>query len=292
MQVIAFDAASSSSGSGSPFTWSHTCTGSNLVLVVALWAAAGDVVSAVTYNSIAMTQVAKTVGAALGENYLYILVNPSTGANTISVTHTSSNIMAAAASYKNASASSQPDAQTSNNSGAATTYAESLTSIADGTWHISGVFGSNGSNAISAGSNTTVEVHLESVPIGLSIAIGDNHAAISPPTSNTLNFAASSMSWWSIGITLKAAPDVFTLTIGQGSFTYTGQTVILAHGYAPFSLAQGSFTLTGEPANFTTFHLWINQTKDSSIFTNGIKDSSSWTDQAKNNSSFTNQTKN
>lgn len=288
MQVIAFDAASSANTTGaSPFTWSHTCTGSNLFLVVALSNAAGDQVTSVTYNGVAMTQVNKQNVFGGDEVYLYILANPATGANTISVSKSSGNMAGAAASYTGCKATTQPDASTTGTSGPSTTYAESITSIADKCWHISGVFG-NALNAITAGSSTSVRVNNTTVR---DVAIGDTNTLITPAGSNTLNFSASSMSWASNGITLKPAPDNFTLTLAQGSYTYTGFSSLFVLGHR-LTMAVGSYALTGIATTLTLTRKWIANTKNSSSFSNSSKDSTSWSNTTKDSSTFTNQTKN
>ena len=88
--AIALDAdtAKVASGGGSPVTWTHTCTGSSLVLLVSVtYRGSGLSVSAVTYNGVGLTRIATdgpTSPAIQGD--LWYLVNPATGANTVSVT--------------------------------------------------------------------------------------------------------------------------------------------------------------------------------------------------------------
>lgn len=89
---INFDAASGSGyqAAASTYNWSHTCTGSNLYLVVGVsMLSLAQTVSGITYNSVAMTFLGaqnSVTGAARVE--LWGLANPSTGANTIAVTLT------------------------------------------------------------------------------------------------------------------------------------------------------------------------------------------------------------
>lgn len=83
---MAFDATAglSSAGAG-PFSWAHTCTGSDLVLVVSVsYFDASDVITAVTYNSVAMTQCGSATNGSYNV-YQYYLVNPATGSNNVSV---------------------------------------------------------------------------------------------------------------------------------------------------------------------------------------------------------------
>ena len=96
---VVFDAVGPSSagagqtGATSPFTWSHTCTGSDRVLLVGVvlspTGSDAAINTTVTYNGVAMTSVAGEVhtnAGTAGYAELFYLVAPATGANTVSVT--------------------------------------------------------------------------------------------------------------------------------------------------------------------------------------------------------------
>ena len=89
--AIAFDATSNSGAitdSISPFeiSWSHTCTGSDRLLVIGVGHIATETVNSCTYNAVSMTLVA-TVNTATGDQIsLFYLANPASGANTVLVT--------------------------------------------------------------------------------------------------------------------------------------------------------------------------------------------------------------
>lgn len=93
--AIALDYMSAGTASGtSPVTWTHTCTGSDLVLIVGtsiLAGTAAETVTGVTYNGVAMTQIGSALqnGSANLNISLWYLLNPATGPNTISVTKSS-----------------------------------------------------------------------------------------------------------------------------------------------------------------------------------------------------------
>lgn len=101
--AVAFDAATNSGDTNSTsITFSHTCSGSDRVLYVFVNAQAGNVVTGVTYNSVSMTQLVASDGDAgslgfYGYNYLYRLIAPSTGANNVVVSASSSGWMRASA---------------------------------------------------------------------------------------------------------------------------------------------------------------------------------------------------
>lgn len=109
---IAFDAKSiGSSGTDvTSLTIAHTCTGSNLVLVVvATIQGNAATVTGITYNGVAMT-LGKKGGPDADNNqvYLFYLANPATGTNNIVITYSgnASPVFGAGISYTGANVSS------------------------------------------------------------------------------------------------------------------------------------------------------------------------------------------
>jgi len=106
-----FDAKSTTTGTASPLTFSHTCTGTDRLLTLGL-AWRDDVArsgGAPTYNGVAMsqagiTQVKAGAGGFPGASAeMWYLTNPTSGANTISIPNTPSlSIRAIASSFVNA----------------------------------------------------------------------------------------------------------------------------------------------------------------------------------------------
>lgn len=85
--AIAFDASSKLAWStASTYTWSHTCSGANRILIVGIFGSGA--VSTVKYNGVSMT-LAKS-HSFFGIVYLYYLLAPATGTNTIEVVMTTS----------------------------------------------------------------------------------------------------------------------------------------------------------------------------------------------------------
>lgn len=155
--AIAFDAASDSNvNPGTSLTFAHTCTGSNLCLVVAICANTSDTITGVTYNSVAMTLVAKRQAGGTGTLrwfYLYYLNAPSTGANNIVISNSASSFIgAAAASYTGVSQTGQPEAQ-ADNDGTSTSVTGTVTVATANAWIVMGAKGQGGS--IAAGSGAT-----------------------------------------------------------------------------------------------------------------------------------------
>lgn len=89
MATINFDAGSKFGGAASsPTNLSHTCTGSNRGLLVAIFINNSATVSSITYAGAAMAQVITTVSGT-ERYYLFRLENPASGSNTIVVTPSS-----------------------------------------------------------------------------------------------------------------------------------------------------------------------------------------------------------
>lgn len=133
--AIAFNATSNGTATAtSPVTWSHTCTGSNLILVVAVdvYAGATPDCTGVTYNSNALTLIGSKRTSSFIQTSLWYLLSPSTGANTVSVAFTGSSpsCNGRATSYTGVSQSGQPDA-VGGNTGVNTV---NVTTITDNSW--------------------------------------------------------------------------------------------------------------------------------------------------------------
>ena len=74
----------------SPRTYTHTVgtTGSNTILVVTVCWRGGTSIDSVTYNGVAMSQIRKETNTTVNSE-IYYLVNPATGTNTVSISHSS-----------------------------------------------------------------------------------------------------------------------------------------------------------------------------------------------------------
>ena len=166
--------ASDLTGSATSLTWSHTCTGSDLVLFVsAATNGNSDRISGITYNGVAMTRVPTNGFVGDGStqpvsSYMYYLINPATGAHNvvISVPGNSSNISGDSMSYTGAYQVSQPDSSAKNN-GSGATLALTTTVVASGCWLLSTFMNLNarsapggttgrGANGMTVDSNGTV----------------------------------------------------------------------------------------------------------------------------------------
>ncbi|WP_353063325.1 IPT/TIG domain-containing protein [Tunturibacter psychrotolerans] len=132
-------------GSTTSLTYSYTVgSGLNRLLIVNLIGDnVADDISAVTYAGVPMTLVGK-IQAPSSNNwqYLYYLVNPSSGSNNIVVTAASAHyLISEAASWFNVKQIAQPDASTTNTAAAASTsITTSLTTVASGSLVVQGLW--------------------------------------------------------------------------------------------------------------------------------------------------------
>lgn len=191
--AIAFDAESNSGTTGWPaagtstLTWSHTCTGSNRILIVGVGLYAQDNIvtttSGVTYNGVAMTlinSISGTADALKQDTSLWYLINPATGANNIVAT--SSRAIqyhwGGGTSYTGVTQSSPIDSSATGQSGATgSTAATSLTVstivLTNNCWLVGTVFARGGTPA--AGTGTTIR----SANAAPSAGGGDSNAIVS-----------------------------------------------------------------------------------------------------------------
>lgn len=208
--AIAIDAGSKATGVATSvsFTWSHTCTGSNLLLWIGVGendaTTFGDWVTGVTYNSTSATRATAVITGIAGQDmtWLYYLAAPTTGANTaqVNVNH-SGPWYGTSESYTGCSQTGIPDAITSSN---ATTNPQSstITIVATGCWVISvcadGNTGSPTPNAlittsrggqtfeaVLADSNATVSTGVQTVKWNTGTRATSSSASFSPVAAAT-----------------------------------------------------------------------------------------------------------
>lgn len=157
LAAIGYDNASHSGYlNGTSNNLSHTTSGTDRLLMVYIYSTI-DNVTGVTYNGTAMTFVQKQLmtGAAAGQYiHAYILANPTTGTNTVTVTSSSGlGGYISAVSYTGAKQTGQPDNSTKQAANPVTTLTTSLTTVANNSWLV-GYSYMNGS--MTAGTDTTL----------------------------------------------------------------------------------------------------------------------------------------
>ena len=199
--VIAFSTSTGASvNPGLTLNWSHTITGANTLLAVNCMSGTqdADMISAISFNSVALTKQRyqqRQSGATWGTS-LWALLNPTTGANTISVTSTvNTAIFCSAGSYTGILQSGLPET-VAGTSSATKPITVTTSSVTTGAWMIGGAGGDNtvincannasttsrnvtsnqeclfdSNSELVAGSNYTVSVTVDGVVIGQSVAV-------------------------------------------------------------------------------------------------------------------------
>lgn len=194
------DAGGGSVGA-SPYTWSHTTSGSNRLLVVLTLTRNGTTPPTVTYNSVSMTQVGTIQLASGDDTYtsFFALTNPTSGSNTISVSFGGTYLRVAAASYTGVAQSGQPEAQGQSIS----TATQAVTTLTDNAWLIGitadTAASTNTTNRVTSGGNT-------------GYFIIDSNAPQTPAGSHSLNVTSSTAASLNVA---SFAPYVASVTDGN-----------------------------------------------------------------------------
>lgn len=173
--------------SGTSMTWSHTNTAGDY-LVVGLNIPSSDNITGVTYNSVAMTQLAKyNDTTATRWFYIYGLAAPATGANSIVASFSGSNatMYGAGESLTGCKQTGQPDSSVGGKL-SSSPHTESLTTTVDGCWLV-GI--TQGRSPIGAGSSTTLRKDGTS---GTDAGLVDSNGVKSPAGSYSLSVTSSS----------------------------------------------------------------------------------------------------
>lgn len=147
--AIAIDATTHSTGK----TWSHTCTGSNLILFVG-WTGnvTTDLVTGITYNGAAMTPIDKVLTPGDRYVYLYCLVNPDVGTHDVIVTEPTGDYVGGySTSYTGAKQTGQPDSSNKGTVNPASSITVATTVVASNCWLAGVVNAVNSSYTLSAG---------------------------------------------------------------------------------------------------------------------------------------------
>ena len=191
--AIGWDVASYGAATGN-VTLSHTCTGSNLVLVVGIsdrdGGNNGDFVTGVTYNGVAMTRVETNTPTALYcTNWIYILVGPETGTHDVVVsTNASHSLQVTSASYTGCKQTDQPDAH-NNVYSALEDYGLALTTVADNCWVVS--FASEYYQPFTSVTNGTDRTGVNSTVAKLA----DSNGVITPAGAYTITWNVTDLTY-------------------------------------------------------------------------------------------------
>jgi hypothetical protein len=182
--AIAFDTSINPGGTTSTtWSWSHTCTGANGLLIVGVLGGTTNITKSATYNGVAMTKIGPS--RILTDNHymtLFFLLAPATGANTVVVNSGSSDLIVPySCSYTgvqayDTSGSTLPSATQ-------TTLTSSLTTGHNNCWTM--IICRAGAGTTSAGTGTTQRQN------GSNFLMGDSNAPITPAGSTSMSVNSS-----------------------------------------------------------------------------------------------------
>ena len=220
--AIAKDVSSKASSKGwsqsSPvtLTWAHTCTGSNLILWVAVQlyqdTAGNGTITTATYNGVALTKYKDVLTGSIYAA-LYYLIAPATGAHNVVITATTTagakidDLFAQASSFTGVDQVTGVDASASG-TGYSTTASAAVITVADNCEVIDSI-AKYGANAITKGANQT-ELNKDA-----SNAAGGSSYLTSlktPAGSVTMSWTWTTAGDWSI-VTASFKPATATTTI-------------------------------------------------------------------------------
>ena len=229
---VAFDAAVNTGGTWwnsaqTTITLSHTCTGSNRLLIggVVVYNAAGVAIrraDTATYNSVSMTKErfidGVTDGAAAGtETSLWRLVAPATGANSISVALSVSNIYQeiSASSYTGVNQTTPIDSSNtgqsaSSGNSAVTSISLSTTVVAASCWLVGYVWSRGSAPAVVSGTTQ------RTANASAFSTVGDSNGTVGTG-SQTLSWTTSSGAWPG-GVIVSIAPVLVNINTGFFQF--------------------------------------------------------------------------
>ncbi len=186
--AIAFDTASGSAAFiANSLTWSHTCTGADILWVGITLSTTSDEVTGVTYNGVAMTQA--VYDSFVWGKYLYYLLAPAAGAHNVVISNTNlRNIVGAAASYSGALQSGVPDATATASGVGVTSRTATLTTVANNCWGVLFAGDESADAETFAGSGSTRRFESHGAAGGANGAFFDSNGAITPAGSYGMTF--------------------------------------------------------------------------------------------------------
>jgi hypothetical protein len=198
--AIAFNATSQNRTlASSSNTVSHTCTGSDRLLLTFIECQNGDLITGVTYNGVSMTQLGKNNISAFGfYNYIYYLVAPATGANNIVVSASGScTIIQLSESLTGVNQTTPIDASNLiNQTSSLANPTGSVTTLTDNAWVVGSCRISSFKPTVSAG---TTERNISS---DIGYILYDKNSTSSPVGTYTLDTTSAAQTWyfWTLAI--------------------------------------------------------------------------------------------
>lgn len=222
--AIAFDAFTDSAANINSF--SHTSTGSNLVLVVgASYNDGSESITGITYNGVALTKIRRdTTGAPVDiTTELWYLKAPATGANTVAITYTNNPTQRRhwAMTLTGIDQTTPLDAQ-NGGIGTAATISTVVTTVADNAWVVDSVM-YNETDVLTVGAGQTQRLNAVQ---GTTKRLASHEGPKTPAGAVTMSWTgASGVDDWAISAA-SFAPAVAGAVQNVPILNIQGQTII------------------------------------------------------------------
>lgn len=189
-----------------PFTVSYTCTGKDRTLLVGIVGEGGDFITSVTYGGVAMTQVAKINLVDVHWVYLYILVGPASGSNSITINASTTNVYDVVAASYRGTIQTVKDNSTSG-SATADHVTTAITPVADNCWVVHYTVDTTSSSGYTY-TNLTQRLG------GGSGVVADSNTIIHPAASftGTITVTGVSQTWAAFVVSLQPSPSPLSAT--------------------------------------------------------------------------------
>lgn len=135
--AISLDSATGKSDTANPVSWSHTtAAGSDRIMVITIQGTTSDIISGVTYAGATATRILYYTGSTGQHHWIYALLAPNTGANTVEISRSgATQVWAQSATFTGVGALPTISGGATN-PGTATSLALALTSTVDNSWMV------------------------------------------------------------------------------------------------------------------------------------------------------------
>jgi hypothetical protein len=181
-------------------SWSHTCSGTDRILLVAVFPANFSTLTGVTYNGVAMTLIASHT-----DIFLYKLIAPATGANNIEVTASANRWSAIAASFTGCDQEQNPIVQTTGTSSGPTQPSTDITTITPNEMVVDIIAAAIEKTIAVDGSQTLIEAL--SYDVGNSSG-GMSYETVASPGTVSMDWTGvgNARTWYQVVVSLKESP--------------------------------------------------------------------------------------
>lgn len=176
--AIALDVGTNSGNKAgfSTYSFNHTCTGTNLCLVVVVTEKQTSFhspvdVTGITYNTVALTKIRSDISSGANGHLssMWYLTGPATGTHSVAVTFagTADNSITSSLSFTGVDQSASLDANNGKNSPSTdSAITNTVTTIADNAWVIDVVYSDKASATFTANGSQVRDFHIDNTSTG------------------------------------------------------------------------------------------------------------------------------